>query len=474
LLLSHGFIKKTQIDAINGNDVASSSYIAIIEGLNEMIMSEQPFFVTFNIPEREVKTVEVFIRGSILEHIQFVADQKGNNCIIKHFRNKSQKIHNALTKKCKLSKGYRIKQIKTTKFVNKKFEQITKYLNESAIDVRVQYLIIFEEGRLEWYGYDDNQQEKEPNKVEKQQYDLPKSPPSKNYAKSSDNIGISVIDADNTVTHKYGISKNTKFDDDDNSDQSRGSRDSLVIHSDDTEPEIDENEKVEEIIKEDVVIPLDDNNNDNNIIFGEDVKQQNEENDGNEMEEKKKRKKNNKKEITEDVKEENVVNENKESLQDKKVRKEREKKERLDRLKKIREEHQKQQELKEMAAKIKEHKKENKKEEKKKDNMLRKRFVAKIKNVCIAVPFDANESLLSFKKEIIQRMQNHNKLKKQKNLSKRIKFIKLKTPNFTTLIDCDPKDKLCDIATRKDMIVFHTESDDEEEENTYSVEQYVD
>ena len=35
------------------------------------------------------------------------------------------------------------------------------------------------------------------------------------------------------------------------------------------------------------------------------------------------------------------------------------------------------------------------------------------------------------------------------------------------LIDCEPKDRLCDIATSKDLIVFHTDSDDELEDATY-------
>merc|ERR1712228_992199 len=107
-------------------------------------------------------------------------------------------------------------------------------------------------------------------------------------------------------------------------------------------------------------------------------------------------------------------------------------------------------------------------------NAMRRRYVAQIKNICIAAPFDANQSLLAFKKEILSKIKNHAKLKKEKNLSKRIKFIKLKTPTFPMLIDCNPKDKLVEIATRKDIIVFHTESDDEEKEEAYFVDKFDD
>merc|ERR1712107_871008 len=101
---------------------------------------------------------------------------------------------------------------------------------------------------------------------------------------------------------------------------------------------------------------------------------------------------------------------------------------------------------------------------------------AKVKNMCMAAPFDSNATLFAFQKEIVSKISNHAKLKKQKNLSKRIKYIKLKTPAFPMLIDCNPKDKLCEIATRKDVIVFHTESDDEEKHqaNGYYVDQFDD
>ena len=100
-------------------------------------------------------------------------------------------------------------------------------------------------------------------------------------------------------------------------------------------------------------------------------------------------------------------------------------------------------------------------------NVRRTRYIARVKNVCIAAPYDSRQSLLSFKQEIISRIPMHSKLKTEKNLNRRIKYIKIQTPHFPMLIDCDPNDRLCDIATTQDLIILHTESDDELEEATY-------
>ena len=42
-----------------------------------------------------------------------------------------------------------------------------------------------------------------------------------------------------------------------------------------------------------------------------------------------------------------------------------------------------------------------------KNNVNRKRFIAKVKNVCIVIPFDGKESLLSFKKDILLNYKHH-------------------------------------------------------------------
>eukprot|EP01083_Nonionella_stella_P195192 719248_1 len=95
----------------------------------------------------------------------------------------------------------------------------------------------------------------------------------------------------------------------------------------------------------------------------------------------------------------------------------------------------------------------------------RKRYIAKIKNVCMAIPFDPNESLLSFQKEVVIRANTHRKLKNEAKLSNRIQFIKLATPHFPQLIDCYGHDSLCEIATESDILIFDTISDDEKNEN---------
>ena len=65
----------------------------------------------------------------------------------------------------------------------------------------------------------------------------------------------------------------------------------------------------------------------------------------------------------------------------------------------------------------------------------KKRYVAKIKKVCIAIPFDPHETLLSFQKEAIIRASSHRKLQSESKLSNRIQFIKLATPHFPQLVD---------------------------------------
>lgn len=65
----------------------------------------------------------------------------------------------------------------------------------------------------------------------------------------------------------------------------------------------------------------------------------------------------------------------------------------------------------------------------------KKRYVARIKNVCLAIPFDPNQTLLQFQKEAIMRASSHRKLKKQSKLSNRIQYIKLATPHFPQLVD---------------------------------------
>eukprot|EP01083_Nonionella_stella_P025341 69787_1 len=97
----------------------------------------------------------------------------------------------------------------------------------------------------------------------------------------------------------------------------------------------------------------------------------------------------------------------------------------------------------------------------------RKRYVARVKNVCMAIPFNPNETLLSFQKEAILRASSHRKLKKENKLSNRIQFIKLATPHFPQLVDCYGKDMLCEIAGEEDILVFQTASDDEKEDHMY-------
>ena len=65
----------------------------------------------------------------------------------------------------------------------------------------------------------------------------------------------------------------------------------------------------------------------------------------------------------------------------------------------------------------------------------RKRYVARIKNVCIAIPFNPNETLLSFQKEAISRASTHRKLRNELKLSSRLQYIKLATPHYSQLVD---------------------------------------
>merc|ERR1712228_432008 len=96
-------------------------------------------------------------------------------------------------------------------------------------------------------------------------------------------------------------------------------------------------------------------------------------------------------------------------------------------------------------------------------NQPRKRYVARIKNVCIAIPFNPNETLSSFQKEAILRASSHRKLRNELKLSSRLQYIKLSTPHYSQLVDCSPQDALCEIAGEEDMIIFQTQSDDENE-----------
>ena len=91
----------------------------------------------------------------------------------------------------------------------------------------------------------------------------------------------------------------------------------------------------------------------------------------------------------------------------------------------------------------------------------RRRYIARIKNVCIAIPFDPNETLAQFQSAVLRRASNHRKLRHDDKLSERIEFIKLRSPHFPDLIDIDPLDALCSIATDCDVIEFQTASDDE-------------
>ena len=191
LLLRQGLIKKTQIESINDNPVGAMSYHTIIEGLNQLISAEETFSVVFNIPEREVNTVEMFVRGPILEHIEFIADEHGNNCIIRKIKAAHRQV---LKNKCKLSSGYRIKQIKTSKMINKKHSDIVRYLKESCKDLRVQYLIIFEEGRLEWYGDYNLSEERQP--TEKKEKEEEKE-------KVEDELPLAAPIQNHTVTHLF-------------------------------------------------------------------------------------------------------------------------------------------------------------------------------------------------------------------------------------------------------------------------------
>eukprot|EP01083_Nonionella_stella_P078224 213937_1 len=339
-LSRYGLVRKTSIQSINGKDVSSAAYQSIIHSINNYISDEETFCVAFQIPERQVKTVEVFLRGSIMEYMEFTADDGGNNCIIKTLLQSNTEIGKALKKKCALSPGYRVTAVKTMKVINKKLNQIKQVLIESAKDLRVQYLVVFEEGELAWYGKDD----------------LPQHKPKQISARSAD----SAVSTGSTKRNDNSSSGyNSGFD---------GSDGDVVVYSSDEEEEIKEPEP-------------------------------------------------------------SAAKHNTKTLDD-------------------------------IAIIVTE---EMKEETKDKENAIRRRFIARIKNVCIAAPFDPNQTLLAFKKEILSRVGSHAKLKRDKNLRKRIKYIKLQTPNFAMLIDCNAKDKLCEIATRKDVIVLHTQSDDEME-----------
>ena len=266
---------------------------------------------------------------------------------------------------------------------------------------------------------------------------------------STDSIGISVIDVDMNVVRKYGNVSNFPSEDDEDAQSGyEGSEreDSIIIHtgsemSDDTEDEIKQflpNEIDQGIvIKEDEVV-----SNDLNV---EETKEIQEENTVNPQKIEKRK----------SLKEEDVKIQNTESEDNiipnkqKKLKKENEKTS----AEKIQIEQSEVEGIRKKETKKIQSPKKQKKQQSKKDqnlqtetafgyqsqarslNMMRKRYVAKIKNILMAAPFDPNQSLLAFKKEIMSKIPNHAKLKKQKNLSKRIKFIKLKTPTFPMLID---------------------------------------
>ena len=178
-LLNRGLIKKTQIDAINDHDVSSASYHAIIHALNEYITAEEEFDVAFMIPAQTVKTVEIFFRGSFLEYMDFIADENGNNCIIKNIKSNTD-FGKTFMGKCKLSVGYRITKIKTSKVVNKKYQSIIKMLEQSGKDMRVQYLVVFEQGKLGWYGYQEGGDVMDDKPEEN--HEMPLAPPVQKYA----------------------------------------------------------------------------------------------------------------------------------------------------------------------------------------------------------------------------------------------------------------------------------------------------
>ena len=48
----------------------------------------------------------------------------------------------------------------------------------------------------------------------------------------------------------------------------------------------------------------------------------------------------------------------------------------------------------------------------------RQRYVAKIKNVCLAIPFDGDRTLAEFENEVAIRITKHRKLKNDINLNK--------------------------------------------------------
>merc|ERR1712228_401629 len=141
------------------------------------------------------------------------------------------------------------------KMINKKFAEITKCLSESSKDLRVQYLIVFEEGRLEWYGdYQLNTEQNVEEKVEEKMEDeMPLHAPIQTYTNSTESIGISVIDVDMNVIRKYG-----RVDSEDDKDSQSGydgseREDSMIIHSDDTDDDIKQfipTEDDEDVIKE--------------------------------------------------------------------------------------------------------------------------------------------------------------------------------------------------------------------------------
>jgi len=318
-------------------------------------------------------------------------------------------------KKCKLRSGYRIKQVKTRKVIRKKYSEIVKYLGECAKDARVQYLVVFEEGKLGWYGIQNDNAEQD----EKQE--------------DVENVNVPIIAS--PIQQKSLTDNDAKIESDEDEQSGYDESDSMIVHSDDSNvDEIkqfvpDTDTQSTRVIKENEV-----------VIADEDTKIQSDE--------------------TKQIDEQKIGI----AIEDKKTEK------KVDTKRKS-------------MKKIK-NKKESKADEKSKLELtdannirtpakrMRTRYVAQIKDIFIAAPFDSNETLSAFKREIVSKIGSHKKLKKQKNLSKRIKFIKLKTPTFPMLIDCNPKNKLCEIATRKDVIVFHTESDDEDgqEGNAYFVD----
>ena len=65
----------------------------------------------------------------------------------------------------------------------------------------------------------------------------------------------------------------------------------------------------------------------------------------------------------------------------------------------------------------------------------RQRYVAKIKTVCLAIPFDGESTLDEFTEAVKDRISRHRKLKNDSKLRDRIQYIKIQTPHYGELVD---------------------------------------